>query len=329
LCHHRSQAERPLACRSDDRAHRARVLDLVDSLRVASALALLLVGGRRHRPLLTARHGICGLSRPTILACGSRGPGAARQRGGPSAPLSRLRPRPAVRRQGVPALVTSPRNPPALRSYRSVWQPRRDRALHPDAQERMHPTSHRGSVPFHGNQAGSRALLLLVLRPPAPHATQGCDPRRGPLPSAASNPFPALRAPTAMATSLPVRVTPNTDTGSAGSPVRPQRPLPRRAPTSPDRHAQPRGIEPLAVRRDGDRCGVPLSFHPRRRVEFATRAPLPASRNPSPPNSCCRPPSSCRHSRRKAASTFGGQLQHPQHRLSLKRRVGPVRGGLS
>jgi len=46
----------------------------MDSLRLAAGLALLLVGGCRHRPLLAARHGICGLSRPAILACGSRVP---------------------------------------------------------------------------------------------------------------------------------------------------------------------------------------------------------------------------------------------------------------
>ena len=51
-------------------------------------------------------------------------------------------------------------------------------------------------------------------------------------------------------------------------------------------------------------------FSTAQRVELVTRVPPPASPNPSPPHSCCRPPASCRHSRGKAASTFGWQL-HP------------------
>jgi hypothetical protein len=173
----------------------------------------------------------------------------------------------------------------------------------------VHPTTHRGSIPFHGIHAGGRSLLHLVQRPSTPYATPRIDPRRGLLPSTTSDPFPALRAPTAMATSLPVRVTSDADTGPAGSSVRPRCALPRRAPTSADRHPQPRGIEPPAVRRDGDRCGVRLSSHTTRRVELTTRAPLLVSRNPYSPHSCCRPPSSCCRSSREAASTFGGQLQ--------------------
>jgi hypothetical protein len=207
---------------------------LVDSLRLAAGLALLLVGGRRHRPLLAARHGIRGLPQPAILAGGSRAPGATLQGGGPSAPVSRLRQGPAVRRQAIP--------------------------------------------------------VHLVQQPSAPHATPRIDPRRGPLPSATSDPFPAPRAPTAMAASFPVRVTSYADSGSAGSPVQRLCPLARRAPPSADRHAQPRGIEPPAVRRDGDRCGVRLSFNPTRRVELATRVALLALWNRIPRASRWRPP---------------------------------------
>ena len=46
-----------------------------------------------------------------------------------------------------------------------------------------------------------------------------------------------------MATSLPVRITPDADTGSAGSPDRSWRPLPRWAAASADRHAETRRVE--------------------------------------------------------------------------------------
>src|SRR5439155_26880331 len=74
--HHRPEAERPLACRSHNRAHRARLLGRLGSLRLASGLAFLLVGGRGHRPLLAARHGIRGLPWPAIVSCRSWVPGA-------------------------------------------------------------------------------------------------------------------------------------------------------------------------------------------------------------------------------------------------------------
>src|SRR6266704_207771 len=69
------------------------------------------------------------------------------------------------------------------------------------------------------------------------------DPRRGLLPSTTSLPGTALRAPTAMATSLSVRVTPNAHPRSAWSPARPRLPLSHRTPAFADRDAQARRVE--------------------------------------------------------------------------------------
>ncbi len=183
----------------------ARVLDFVGSLRPASSLAVLLVGGRRHRPLLAARHRIRGLPWPAILPCRSRVPGAALPGGGPSAPISRLRPGPAVCRTGVQTLVPPSRHPAALRGHRPVRQPRRDRALHPNSQERVHPAIDSNPVPSRRHAARAGGLRLLVQRPPASHPTRRRHSRRG-LPSPPSGiPSAAFRTPPPVATPVPVR----------------------------------------------------------------------------------------------------------------------------
>ncbi len=57
-------AQRPnhlWACRSHCNSHVRRLMDSVAALLATTVLAVLLVGGRRHRPLLQARRGLRGI----------------------------------------------------------------------------------------------------------------------------------------------------------------------------------------------------------------------------------------------------------------------------
>src|SRR6266704_2720500 len=65
-------------------------------------------------------------------------------------------------------------------------EPRRDRALHPLHQERVHAVIDSGSRPSRCHGAGAVSLLLLVQRPPAPLATRCHHTRRNLLPSVSS-----------------------------------------------------------------------------------------------------------------------------------------------
>ena len=69
------RAESRLARRSDDRAHRGRLLDVLAALRLAAMLAVLLVGGGRHGPFLAARDGRRSVRKATDLRGGAHVPG--------------------------------------------------------------------------------------------------------------------------------------------------------------------------------------------------------------------------------------------------------------
>ena len=89
-------AEPCLARRLDGRADRRRLLDAVAPVRLAAALALLLVGGRRCRPFLAASPGQHHVLLPAVVEGGVRLLGPDDQQDRPGAEIHRVRPGQAV-----------------------------------------------------------------------------------------------------------------------------------------------------------------------------------------------------------------------------------------
>ena len=176
---HGSAAESPLARGSDHRDHGSRLLDLVDFLRPAAGVALLLVGRAAFRSLLAAPDGLRGVPWGAFLGGDSSIPRWSLHTGGPPAPAPHLRSGHSAHREGVPAMLPSAGNAAPIRGRREVRESRGSRAVHPDTQGRVHPAFDAGPFPARHLRPGTGALLLMARRPSAAYPARWRYPRRG------------------------------------------------------------------------------------------------------------------------------------------------------
>jgi len=216
----------------------------LDSFCPASGLAVLLMARAGCRSLFAARDGLRCVPSGAFLRSDSRILGGSLQESGSAPPASDLRPGHSVHCERLQTVVPTPRHPPPLRRRRQVRQLSRDREVHPNPQDRMHPAI--GPRPPQPRliPPGAGPLLLLVQRPSAAYPARWRYPRRDLPRSALGRPSASLRAPPALAETITVRRTSGSRPRSARRWTRYRSSAPRRTATPAHRHAQARRVEP-------------------------------------------------------------------------------------
>ena len=171
--------------RPDHRADARRLLDLVAARVGPPALALLLLGRRQRRPLLSPDHGRPSLPGPAHRRGDERLPGQHDPGGGAGAPAPDHGPREAVHGAGVPAWLPSRWDPATLR---------RDRRRGPQ-RGRLRTTAGRSSSALRAPAAMAARRSLCSATGPGPRAAWRAARTRGPVPGRASAPSRRLADP--------------------------------------------------------------------------------------------------------------------------------------
>ena len=213
---------------------------------VAATLAVLLVGRGRRRPLLPARDGEGALQEGAVgRATSTTFLDRIVPRDRPQARPPHHRPRPAVHRRRRSRVVPTSRHPATLRRHRQVRQPRRHRAVHPIAEERVHATAADRSVGAGRVRPRARLLRRLVQRGAAALAIRRSHARRDLLRKVPGVPAAAIRDPSAMAATIAVRETARARSRTTRCGDRAERRASRRAEASARRFAPTRRVRPL------------------------------------------------------------------------------------